>query len=76
MKITAQTMRQDNLELSIESSCGDKWDITIYRDAVEEDETPRVRLMSDYLTVKELEALEDMFRKARYLAQENTEEQK
>ena len=77
MKITAQTMRENSIELTIESSCDNKWDIVIYKDGLDDDENPEhKRIMSDYLTVEELKALEDMFYKARYLAETNKEEQK
>lgn len=74
MKVTAQTMEQSTIKLSIESSCDNKWDVTIYQDSIDEDGTPKhERVLSGYFTVEELKALEDMFYKARYLAHENTE---
>ncbi len=77
MKITAQSMKENNIELTIESSCDNKWDVTIYKDELNDDENrEHKRIMSDYLTVEELMTLENMFFKARYLAEQNTEEQK
>lgn len=77
MKIVAQTMVEDTIQLSIESSYDNKWDVTIYQDSVDEDGTPKhERVLSGYFTIEELKALESAFYKARYLAQENKEEQK
>lgn len=74
MKVTAQTMVENTIQLSIESSCDDKWDVTVYQDSVDEEGTRKhERVLSGYFTVEELKALEDMFYKARYLAHENTE---
>lgn len=67
MKITAQTMELSGLTFTIERST-DSWSVDIYREETED--TKRERIFSGYLTFQELEALYDLFFKAKYLAQE------